>query len=500
MAYIGTKPTIGNFQICDAISVVNGQAAYTMQVGGGNVSPQSSNHMIVSLNGTIQKPNSSYTVANSVITFSSNLATGDVIDFIQILGDVLDLGVPSDATVTKTKLGTDIPLAIWESSIKTSAFNASSNKGYWVNTSSIAITVTLPASPTVGDVLEFSDYSRSWGTNAMTLNLNSLKFQGGTSNPVYSSNGQSIRIIYSGTTKGWIPFLDSTVAHTQTYSADFLIIAGGGASGDNPAGYSGGAGGAGGYRNSYSTESSGGGGSSETSLTLTVGTQYTVTVGAGGSASNNSPGGNGNNSSISGSNITTITSIGGGGGGEGNSGSPDKDGKDGGSGGSGASNPGSTQGTAGSGTSNQGFNAGTSNGSSDDALQSGGGGGAGSAGGNGTSSTGGGGGSGLASSITGSSVTRGGGGAGGSFNQNVGSPGSGGGGSAGSAGTANTGGGGGAASTSGNNGDPGNGGSGVVIIRIATANYSGTTTGNPTVSTSGSDTILTFNSSGSFTA
>jgi hypothetical protein len=104
MAYIGTKPTIGNFQICDAISVVNGQAAYTMQVGGVNVSPQSASHMIVSLNGTIQKPNSSYTVANSVITFSSNLATGDVIDFIQILGDVLDLGVPSDATVTTAKL------------------------------------------------------------------------------------------------------------------------------------------------------------------------------------------------------------------------------------------------------------------------------------------------------------------------------------------------------------------------------------------------------------
>ena len=104
MAYIGTKPTIGNFQICDAISVVNGQAAYTMQVGSVNVIPQSANHMIVSLNGTIQKPNSSFTVSGSTITFSSNLATGDVIDFIQILGDVLDLGVPSDATVTTAKL------------------------------------------------------------------------------------------------------------------------------------------------------------------------------------------------------------------------------------------------------------------------------------------------------------------------------------------------------------------------------------------------------------
>ena len=108
MAYIGTKPTIGNFQICDAISVVNGQAAYTMQVGSVNVIPQSANHMIVSLNGTIQKPNSSFTVSGSTITFASNLATGDVIDFIQILGDVLDLGVPSDATVTAAKLNNDI--------------------------------------------------------------------------------------------------------------------------------------------------------------------------------------------------------------------------------------------------------------------------------------------------------------------------------------------------------------------------------------------------------
>ena len=107
MSYIGRKPTVGNFQICDAISVVNGQAAYTMQVGSVNVIPQSSNHMIVSLNGTIQKPggaNPSFTVSGSTITFASNLATGDVIDFIQILGDVLDLGVPSDATVTTAKV------------------------------------------------------------------------------------------------------------------------------------------------------------------------------------------------------------------------------------------------------------------------------------------------------------------------------------------------------------------------------------------------------------
>jgi len=104
MAYIGREPQIGNFQVCDAISVVNGQAAYTMQVSSTNVSPETAFHVLCSLNGVLQKPGSSFTVSGSTITFASNLATGDVIDFIQILGSTLDLGVPSDNTVSTAKI------------------------------------------------------------------------------------------------------------------------------------------------------------------------------------------------------------------------------------------------------------------------------------------------------------------------------------------------------------------------------------------------------------
>jgi hypothetical protein len=104
MAYIGREPQIGNFQVCDAITVVDAQAAYTMQVSSVDVSPETANHMLVSLNGVIQKPTDAYTVSGSTITFASALETGDVIDFIQILGNVLDLGVPSDNTVTTAKL------------------------------------------------------------------------------------------------------------------------------------------------------------------------------------------------------------------------------------------------------------------------------------------------------------------------------------------------------------------------------------------------------------
>jgi hypothetical protein len=104
MAYIGKQPVVGNFQVCDAISVVNGQAAYTMQVGSANVEPENANHMLVSLNGILQKPGSSFTISGATITFASNLATGDVIDFIILLGDTLNIGTPSDNAVTTASI------------------------------------------------------------------------------------------------------------------------------------------------------------------------------------------------------------------------------------------------------------------------------------------------------------------------------------------------------------------------------------------------------------
>ena len=110
MAYIGKEPIVGNFQKCDAITVVNGQAAYTLQVSSTNVVPESENHMLVSLNGILQAPGAanSFTVSGSTLTFASNLATGDVIDFVILLGNVLDLGVPSDDTVGAAQIKADL--------------------------------------------------------------------------------------------------------------------------------------------------------------------------------------------------------------------------------------------------------------------------------------------------------------------------------------------------------------------------------------------------------
>ena len=396
----------------------------------------------------------------------------------------------------------------WQSTIVTgTTLTAVAGNGYWINTTSNACTITLPASASVGDQIIFSDYLRTWGTNAVTINQNSLNFQGYTSpNPEYNTNGQSVRIVYSGATQGWIPTSDDDVTFETepTYSADFLVIAGGGGGGrgGNPS-FSGGAGGAGGYRNSYSTETSGGGGSSETSLSLSPGTVYTVTVGAGGAAapSAQTAGVVGVDSSISGTGITTITSAGGGRGG-GYTSPPANAGGNGGSGGGAGDSstpPSYSAGSGGSGTANQGFAGGNSVGGGNNG--GGGGGGASAVGSVGTSGVGGNGGAGLASSISGSSTSRAGGGGGAGVTGGTGGTGGGGNGGAnsvsGTSAGANTGSGGGAGAADASS--AGSGGSGVVILRMPTANYSGTTSGSPTVSTSGSDTILIYNASGSYT-
>jgi len=59
--------------------------------------------MIVSLNGVIQSPTTAFTIAGSTLSFASALTSADSIDFVLLLGNVLDIGTPSDATVTYAK-------------------------------------------------------------------------------------------------------------------------------------------------------------------------------------------------------------------------------------------------------------------------------------------------------------------------------------------------------------------------------------------------------------
>ena len=430
------------------------------------------------------------------------------------------------STLTLGKSGTTVQMACgatqtgfgrtgtvnWCTTAKTSPLTAESGKGYFINTTSGGITVTLPSSPSAGDIVAFKDYANTFDCNALTICRGGSKINGICANAALNTESQSVTLIYVDGTKGWQDIHDSTSdvtgsefiiatggtittcgnfrIHTFTGSGCFAVTAapnpanakvsyavvagGGGGGGCYGNGAAGGGGGAGGFREGkLSTDPYSASPLAATpcsSLPVSVQT-YPITIGAGGAGGNAPP--SPDQSGLPGavSTFSTITSTGGGGGGEGYR-NPYASGKPGGSGG-GAGSTNQFTNSVGSGNTPpvsppQGNDGGADIGSPP-VWNAGGGGGASAAGGAATPSVGGAGAAGVATSITGSPVTRAGGGGGASHSGSQGAGGAGGGGDAeksstGTAGTVNTGGGGGGYAHPGA-GSGGAGGSGIVIIR-----------------------------------
>ena len=448
-------------------------------------------------------------------------------DNIQKVSDASNIIKKCGSTITLGSSGATIALACgatqtgfgrtgtvnWCTTAKTSPLTISSGNGYFINTTGGAITVTLPSSPSAGDIVALKDYANTFDTYNVTLGRNGSKINGNCLCATLSTESLSVTLIYVDGTKGWQEIHDSTSdttgggyitatggcistvctnfklhvfnsSGTFCVSAgggpqgkvDYFVVAGGGGGGGStgPASHLGG-GGAGGYRESKCADVGGDFNASPlasgaTPLVMSPG-PYTITVGGGGAGGtgSSSPGISGTTGSNS--VFSTITSAGGGGGG-GDSGTP-KNGKSGGSGGGGAGgspSPGGTgnnppvsppQGNDG-GPTDPGFGA--------PLYAAGGGGGAGAAGTAGSPGAGGPGGNGVTTSFSGSPVAYAGGGGGQQYNNSTVTGGTGGGGNAGpgaatNPGTTNLGGGGGGGGGSPSVSAGGNGGSGKVMIR-----------------------------------
>ena len=103
----------------------------------------------------------------------------------------------------------------WDTAVDTgSTVTVEAANGYFINTTSNTCTITLPSSAEAGDQISFVDYARTWDSNKIIIDSNGLNFQGSTDAYTvnYSTVGQSLTIVYSDSTKGWLPVSDDAVA------------------------------------------------------------------------------------------------------------------------------------------------------------------------------------------------------------------------------------------------------------------------------------------------
>ena len=110
----------------------------------------------------------------------------------------------------------------WQSVETGATMTAVAGNGYPIDTTSNACAITLPSSASLGDQIIFTDYARTWGTNSITLDSNGLNYQGDDDSfdVEYSTDGQSVHIVYSDATNGWIPISDDDVTDAPSKGND----------------------------------------------------------------------------------------------------------------------------------------------------------------------------------------------------------------------------------------------------------------------------------------
>jgi hypothetical protein len=91
----------------------------------------------------------------------------------------------------------------WQA-VKTTAFTAVAGEGYFINTTSSAFTMTLPASPSIGDEVSFVDYAGTFDTNNLTIGRNSENIQGSAADLTVSVERAANTLVYTDGTQGWL--------------------------------------------------------------------------------------------------------------------------------------------------------------------------------------------------------------------------------------------------------------------------------------------------------
>ena len=133
-------------------------------------------------NKTIDASNNTLSnIGNSALTNSS----------ITVNGSAISLG---GSVTTGTQ---------WQA-VKTTSFTAVAGEGYFINTTSGVITMTLPASPSIGDEVSVIDYAGTFDSNNLTVGRNSENIQGSASDLTVATERAGFTLVYVDSTQGWL--------------------------------------------------------------------------------------------------------------------------------------------------------------------------------------------------------------------------------------------------------------------------------------------------------
>ena len=152
MAYLGRQAgQLGNYIRCNTITPDGSTTTFALTnvLDSTAVAPGSENNVICSVSGVIQAPSTAFTINATNIVFSAAPDAADTVDFILVLGQTVDIGTPSDNTVTMAKISGTIP----NSKLDTIANSKLANSSITINGAAVALggstTITTIARPTI---------------------------------------------------------------------------------------------------------------------------------------------------------------------------------------------------------------------------------------------------------------------------------------------------------------------------------------------------------------
>ena len=247
MAYVGQGIKGGTFSVLDTSGNTYNGSNVTFDLGTQVGSPA---QLLVSHDGVIQKPVTDYTIATggTQITFTTAPASGASIFITEISGavgapmnrdingdelildadgdtsitadtdDQIDIKIAgaddfrftannfeilSGSTITNSGTASGFGTVAWQS-VVTGATTMVAGRGYFVNTTSSAFTMTLPSSASIGDTIAIIDYAGTADTNNITIGRNSHKIQGDAADLTVSTERAAFRLVYVDSTQGWL--------------------------------------------------------------------------------------------------------------------------------------------------------------------------------------------------------------------------------------------------------------------------------------------------------